>query len=53
MLSLLTVAVGFSVQISWLNEYHTQCREVVGPELKRQGKKEAYEWLMRETQSIG
>lgn len=40
-------------EISWLNEYHTLCREVVGPELKRQGKKEGYEWLMRETETIG
>ncbi|XP_062607855.1 xaa-Pro aminopeptidase 1-like [Saccostrea cucullata] len=40
-------------EISWLNDYHTMCRDIVGPELKRQGKKEAYDWMMRETQSIG
>jgi Xaa-Pro aminopeptidase len=40
-------------QENWLNDYHTKCRDVVGAELKRQGKKDAYDWLMRETQSIG
>ncbi|MBN3297236.1 XPP1 aminopeptidase, partial [Amia calva] len=36
----------------WLNEYHRMCREVVGAELERQGRKEALDWLFRETQPI-
>ncbi|KAL4231887.1 Xaa-Pro aminopeptidase 1 [Mactra antiquata] len=40
-------------EIDWLNDYHTECREVIGAELKRQGKKSAYNYLLRETQLIG
>uniref|UniRef100_A0AAX7UKQ7 Xaa-Pro aminopeptidase 1 n=1 Tax=Astatotilapia calliptera TaxID=8154 RepID=A0AAX7UKQ7_ASTCA len=36
----------------WVNEYHRKCREVVGAELERQGRQEALEWLIRETQLI-
>uniref|UniRef100_A0A8C9T7T5 Xaa-Pro aminopeptidase 1 n=1 Tax=Scleropages formosus TaxID=113540 RepID=A0A8C9T7T5_SCLFO len=36
----------------WLNEYHRQCRDIVGAELERQGRKEALDWLIRETQPI-
>lgn len=40
-------------EIDWINDYHSECRETVGAELRRQGKKEALEWLMRETQPLG
>jgi len=40
------------LQRDWVNEYHRKCREVVGAELERQGRKEALEWLVRETQPI-
>ncbi|XP_052772140.1 xaa-Pro aminopeptidase 1-like [Mya arenaria] len=40
-------------EIDWLNEYHTRCREVVGAELQRQRKKDAYNYLVRESQLIG
>lgn len=40
------------LQRDWVNEYHGKCREVVGAELERQGRKEALEWLIRETQPI-
>lgn len=40
------------LQRDWLNEYHRTCREVIGAELERQGRKEALEWLMRETQLV-
>lgn len=40
-------------EIDWLNDYHTKCQEVVGEELRRQGKTAAYNYLMRETQLIG
>lgn len=39
-------------QRDWVNHYHRTCREVVGAELERQGRKEALEWLVRETQPI-
>lgn len=40
------------LQRDWVNEYHRKCREVVGAELERQGRKEALEWLVRETEPI-
>lgn len=40
-------------EIDWLNNYHEKCRELVGAELKRQGKKEALEYLLKECQMIG
>uniref|UniRef100_A0A8C5HD11 Xaa-Pro aminopeptidase 1 n=1 Tax=Gouania willdenowi TaxID=441366 RepID=A0A8C5HD11_GOUWI len=36
----------------WVNDYHRKCREVVGAELERQGRKQALDWLIRETQPI-
>ncbi|RXN33656.1 xaa-Pro aminopeptidase 1 isoform X2 [Labeo rohita] len=36
----------------WVNDYHKKCRETVGAELERQGRKEALDWLIRETQPI-
>lgn len=36
----------------WLNDYHKECRETVGAELECQGRKEALDWLIRETQPI-
>jgi Xaa-Pro aminopeptidase len=43
----------FDLQIAHLNEYHSRCREVVGPVLKKMGHNEAVEWLYRETEPIG
>jgi len=40
-------------QVNWLNDYHSRVRDVVGRELKKQGKQEALEWMMRETEPIG
>ncbi|XP_067272271.1 xaa-Pro aminopeptidase 1 isoform X3 [Pseudorasbora parva] len=36
----------------WVNDYHRKCRETIGAELERQGRKEALGWLIRETQPI-
>uniref|UniRef100_A0A8C2I4G8 Xaa-Pro aminopeptidase 1 n=1 Tax=Cyprinus carpio TaxID=7962 RepID=A0A8C2I4G8_CYPCA len=36
----------------WVNDYHKKCRETIGAELERQGRKEALDWLIRETQPI-
>ncbi|KAK2098972.1 Xaa-Pro aminopeptidase 1 [Saguinus oedipus] len=36
----------------WLNNYHLTCRDVIGKELQKQGRQEALEWLIRETQPI-
>uniref|UniRef100_A0AAR2J4N1 X-prolyl aminopeptidase (aminopeptidase P) 1, soluble n=2 Tax=Pygocentrus nattereri TaxID=42514 RepID=A0AAR2J4N1_PYGNA len=36
----------------WLNHYHRKCRETIGAELERQGRKEALDWLIQETQPI-
>ncbi|XP_069973285.1 xaa-Pro aminopeptidase 1 [Penaeus vannamei] len=40
-------------EIDWLNRYHAECRDKVGKLLLQQGHKEAYDWLVRETQPIG
>lgn len=40
-------------EISWLNDYHTLCRDTVGPVLLEQERSEAYKWLMKETQLLG
>ncbi|XP_057164391.1 xaa-Pro aminopeptidase 1 isoform X2 [Ursus arctos] len=39
-------------ECDWLNNYHLTCREVIGKELQKQGRQEALEWLIRETQPI-
>lgn len=40
------------VQRDWVNEYNRKCRDVIGAEMQRQGRKEALDWLIRETQPI-
>ncbi|CAL4122456.1 unnamed protein product [Meganyctiphanes norvegica] len=40
-------------EIDWLNAYHTETREKVGPLLLAKGHKDSYDWLVRETQPIG
>ncbi|XP_073452013.1 xaa-Pro aminopeptidase 1 isoform X2 [Aquarana catesbeiana] len=39
-------------EVDWVNDYHKKCREVVGGELEKQGRHEALQWLIRETQPI-
>ncbi|KAM4636509.1 xaa-Pro aminopeptidase 1 [Discoglossus pictus] len=39
-------------EIDWVNSYHKKCREVVGAELEKQGRQNALQWLIRETQPI-
>uniref|UniRef100_A0A1B6E280 Xaa-Pro aminopeptidase 1 n=1 Tax=Clastoptera arizonana TaxID=38151 RepID=A0A1B6E280_9HEMI len=40
-------------EITCLNDYHSLCREKVGPLLKKMGHIGAYEWLYKETEPIG
>ncbi|KAK7009131.1 xaa-Pro aminopeptidase 1-like isoform X1 [Biomphalaria glabrata] len=40
-------------EIEWLNDYHTKVRNLVGEELKNQGKLEVYKWLCQATQPLG
>lgn len=40
-------------EITYLNEYHSLCREKVGPLLKKMGHHDAVEWLYKETEPIG
>lgn len=42
----------FLSQVDWLNKYHNRTRKVIGAELLKQDKKNAYEWLMKETEPI-
>ncbi|XP_052239123.1 xaa-Pro aminopeptidase 1-like isoform X2 [Dreissena polymorpha] len=37
-------------QIEYLNDYNKLIRERVGPELKKQGRDTAYEWMMQKTE---
>ncbi|XP_060097682.1 xaa-Pro aminopeptidase 1 [Heteronotia binoei] len=39
-------------ECNWVNDYHKKCREVIGAELERQGRHEALQWLIRETEPI-
>lgn len=48
----LCLFVFLSLQCEWLNNYHQTCRDVIGKELQKQGRQEALEWLLRETQPI-
>ncbi|XP_072335641.1 xaa-Pro aminopeptidase 1 isoform X1 [Scyliorhinus torazame] len=36
----------------WINLYHQSCREVIGVELEKQGRLQALQWLIKETQPI-
>ncbi|XP_023236051.1 xaa-Pro aminopeptidase 1-like isoform X1 [Centruroides sculpturatus] len=40
-------------EFEWLDNYHQLCRDVIGKELKRQGKLQAHQWLLKETQPLG
>ena len=40
-------------EIHYINQYHQKCRDIVGPLLKRMGKTEGYNWLIKETTPIG
>ncbi|XP_030343492.1 xaa-Pro aminopeptidase 1 isoform X2 [Strigops habroptila] len=37
---------------NWVDDYHQKCREVIGAELERQGRHEALQWLIRETEPL-
>ncbi|KAM9232016.1 xaa-Pro aminopeptidase 1 isoform 3-T3 [Leptosomus discolor] len=39
-------------ECNWVNDYHQKCREVIGAELERQGRHEALQWLVRETEPL-
>ncbi|XP_037774165.1 uncharacterized protein LOC119570544 [Penaeus monodon] len=41
-----------NVQCHWLNSYHARVLEVVGAELRRQGRVEAYDWLVLKTDPL-
>ncbi|XP_056384950.1 xaa-Pro aminopeptidase 1 isoform X2 [Hyla sarda] len=39
-------------EVDWVNDYHRNCRDVVGAELEKQGRHDALQWLIKETQPI-
>ena len=39
-------------EITWINKYHQQCRDVVGKELMKQRRARALKWLIKETEPI-
>ncbi|XP_033098855.1 xaa-Pro aminopeptidase 1-like [Anneissia japonica] len=40
-------------EVDWLNNYHMRCRKIVGDELLKQGRNDAWQWLMKETTPLG
>ncbi|CAL1274817.1 unnamed protein product [Larinioides sclopetarius] len=40
-------------EIKWINDYHVNCKEVIGKILEEEGKTEALQWLLKETQPLG
>lgn len=39
-------------QLRWLNTYYETIREVMGPELDKQGLKQEKDWMLRNTQAF-
>ncbi len=39
-------------EVSWLNNYHAKCREIVGAELEKQGRTEALTSMYREREPL-
>merc|ERR1712223_1015983 len=40
-------------EISYINQYHQKCLDMVGPLLREMGKSDGLKWLIRETNPIG
>jgi len=40
------------VEIKWINDFHSKSRRILGSELKRQGKMDGYEWLMKYSEPL-
>ncbi|PVD29782.1 hypothetical protein C0Q70_09039 [Pomacea canaliculata] len=40
-------------EISWLNNYHANIRNIVGQELQAQGKMDVFSWLLHSTEPLG
>uniref|UniRef100_H2ZLT7 Xaa-Pro aminopeptidase 1 n=1 Tax=Ciona savignyi TaxID=51511 RepID=H2ZLT7_CIOSA len=39
-------------ELLWLNDYHKKCLDVIGPELKKGGHNDTYDWLVEQTKSL-
>uniref|UniRef100_A0A8D8VMY0 Xaa-Pro aminopeptidase 1 n=1 Tax=Cacopsylla melanoneura TaxID=428564 RepID=A0A8D8VMY0_9HEMI len=50
--SLLNISLLSCEEIKFLNDFHQECRDVVGPVLKQKGQNEAFEWLVKQTEPI-
>ena len=40
-------------EVNYINQYHQKCRDMVGPLLRRMGKQDGLNWLIKETNPIG
>ena len=40
-------------EINYINQYHQKIRDMVGPLLRRMGKKDGLNWMIKETSPIG
>ncbi|RZC33721.1 Peptidase M24 and/or Creatinase N domain containing protein [Asbolus verrucosus] len=49
---MITVDLLTNKEIAYLNDYHKQCRDLLGPVLETQGHLEAKEWLWKETEPL-
>ena len=52
MITFFLISLNLKKQIDWVDQYHQQCRNLVGPELERQGRTRALQWLLKETEPI-
>ena len=40
-------------EVDYLNNYHEECREKVGPLLREMGLSDGLSWLVKETEPLG
>ena len=40
-------------EINYINQYHQKCLDLVGPLLREMGKKDALNWLIKESKPMG
>jgi Xaa-Pro aminopeptidase len=48
-LKLIDATLLTSEEKTWLNDYHSRCRQVIGAELQKRGFSDVHNWLYRET----
>ncbi|XP_078494960.1 xaa-Pro aminopeptidase 1 [Ciona intestinalis] len=39
-------------ELTWLNDYHKKCRDVIGSQLQKSGHNDVYDWLIEQTKPM-